>query len=303
MTSANSVVLPSEVGSWFVDLRVGGRNDRFAPLSKVAVEIHGKGARGALGLLRRSMDRGDVVEGVDAIKICAEHNAPHKLKAREEWYINRTAYLQLALTWTKRADGSVDEVASNLRRALIDFFLNGMALARSDELETRPALQMVAEEVDRRIHEKLLPLFDSHREIISRIDDLSREVVHRKTPTIETKRLQTLAVIKQGGLCPCCFRTRLFSESGEVIEQGEFDHYGLRSEASLTDVWLICRPCHKRLSGRGRQRERDRDHSKFVAFTERVEVMAQDAAAKRPKTPKRRAPHRPRDCRGQGTLF
>lgn len=50
---------------------------------------------------------------------------------------------------------------------------------------------------------------------------------------------------KRNGLCPCCEYEPVL---GEGVVLGEWDHWFGRNFNDLDQVWLVCKPCHRRLT-------------------------------------------------------
>ncbi len=85
--------------------------------------------------------------------------------------------------------------------------------------------------------------------IVERIDDRTKGT--REEIRDEDKR-HIIAVVDRrfGGACPCCMNTKVTSQGKRIPDVSQFDHFHHRSMASLTEVWLVCKQCNRRLRDR-----------------------------------------------------
>lgn len=69
-----------------------------------------------------------------------------------------------------------------------------------------------------------------------------------------------------GGRCPCCGLARVLDDGGRVVG-ADFDHYYSRERRDFTETWLICRPCHRRMT------DRTQFASAFEAYQQRADSL------------------------------
>lgn len=89
----------------------------------------------------------------------------------------------------------------------------------------------------------------------------------RRNLTAETKREHVSAVQVLGGRCPCCGTAPVVDESGAKAPFAEFDHFYQNSKPDPDHTWLICQPCHTKLTT-GRV-PRDKRNARFEAYQDK----------------------------------
>ena len=94
-----------------------------------------------------------------------------------------------------------------------------------------------------------------------------RVVAHVPRKAIrERVKARHRAVLKAcHGLCPCCLTARILDDQGRFC--GEFDHYFSRERREFTEVWPLCRACHRRMA------DRTRYAAAFEAYLTRAEQV------------------------------
>jgi len=91
--------------------------------------------------------------------------------------------------------------------------------------------------------------FDQLIAIAERIDDRTkgtREEIQDK----DKKSIIAMVERRFGGACPCCMNTKVTDNGKRIPDVSQFDHFHHRSMASLTEVWLVCKQCNRRLRDR-----------------------------------------------------
>lgn len=71
--------------------------------------------------------------------------------------------------------------------------------------------------------------------------------VQRRPLSDATKALHVRAVaLRRNGYCPCCQRTLVCGHDGR-LPAAEFDHWFGRHRNGVTETWLVCSDCNRRL--------------------------------------------------------
>jgi Rha family phage regulatory protein len=82
-----------------------------------------------------------------------------------------------------------------------------------------------------------------------------------------TKREHIGASFALGGRCPCCGIAEVTDKHGERSTFSEFDHFYVNSNPSVDATWLICKPCHRKLTGG--ELARDQVETQFKSYQEK----------------------------------
>jgi hypothetical protein len=87
--------------------------------------------------------------------------------------------------------------------------------------------------------------------------------VQRKPLSKRTQQLHVIATWnRRNGICPACSVTPVCDVNGR-LPGAEFDHYISRSQARLTQTWLICGECNRQLIDTD---HRASAHAAFAAY-------------------------------------
>lgn len=71
--------------------------------------------------------------------------------------------------------------------------------------------------------------------------------VQRRPASKRTEEIHILAIwSRRNGLCPCCQETAVTSATGR-LEGAEMDHWYSRNQNRVTQTWLVCSDCNRRL--------------------------------------------------------
>jgi prophage antirepressor-like protein len=146
----------------------------------------------------------------------------------------------------------------------------------------------VATQIIEGLKEALRPLavrFDGQDQAIERVEDQVNDLgdkvdgLTNKMDRIEAKLSRTRrkiteltkcehvsAINEMGGRCPCCSISQIVVD-GEKSRFAEFDHFYENSKPDIEHTWLICKPCHCKLT-RG-QTPRDERESEFRAYQQK----------------------------------
>jgi hypothetical protein len=91
--------------------------------------------------------------------------------------------------------------------------------------------------------------FDQLMIIAERIDDRTKGT-REEISFDDKKRLIAIVDRKFGGTCPCCMTTKITEDGKRIPDVAQFDHFHHRSMAAITEVWLVCKQCNRRLRDR-----------------------------------------------------
>lgn len=134
----------------------------------------------------------------------------------------------------------------------------------------------------RALKEAIAPLavrHDGHDRAIERVehrvDSIASDVANirarlehsRRRLTESTKREHVEAVRALGGRCPCCGTAVVVDHDGTKARFAEFDHFYQNSQPSPDHTWLICQPCHTKLTTA--RVPRDRREAAFRAYQDK----------------------------------
>lgn len=117
-----------------------------------------------------------------------------------------------------------------------------LARASAQNADTLAKLGANVGQVDRKV-DQLAEKVDRHEEKLSKIERAVESQRVDLTPT--AKRLHRQTILEHGGLCPCCCRVRLVETlNGNLLNNGQYDHFFSANRAKPTETWLICKACH-----------------------------------------------------------
>lgn len=98
---------------------------------------------------------------------------------------------------------------------------------------------------------------DKVERLEGRFEHIDHEVKHirraiegrRVEISNRVKRVHRQTIVEHGGLCPCCGKAKILETvNGNALMQCEYDHFFARNRAQLHETWLVCKPCHDRIS-------------------------------------------------------
>ncbi len=71
--------------------------------------------------------------------------------------------------------------------------------------------------------------------------------VQRRALSTRTREIHIRATwARRNGLCPCCQTVPVCTADGR-LETAEFDHWFSRHQSRVTQTWLICADCNRKL--------------------------------------------------------
>ena len=97
---------------------------------------------------------------------------------------------------------------------------------------------------------------DKVQHVSGRVDGIAEDVAFlksavrhaRRNLTQATKRSHVADVHELGGRCPCCGISQVVDENGNRLQFTEYDHFYASSHPNVDHTWLICKPCHHKLT-------------------------------------------------------
>ena len=99
------------------------------------------------------------------------------------------------------------------------------------------------------VRDRVESIHATQRSLTVELRDIRANLPVQRRPL--SKRAQQLHVLatwtRRNGLCPCCQSEPVCTETGRN-ETAEFDHWYGRNQARVTQTWLICRECNRRLT-------------------------------------------------------
>lgn len=145
-----------------------------------------------------------------------------------------------------------------------------LARASADNAATLAALGAGVGQVAGKV-DQLARKVDQHEEKLSKIE---RAVESQRVDLKDSvKRMHRKTILECGGLCPCCSRVRLVETlNGNLLNNGQYDHFFSASRAKATETWLICKVCHDGITyhPRGQVIARQEVEPLFAAYQVRL---------------------------------
>jgi hypothetical protein len=115
-----------------------------------------------------------------------------------------------------------------------------VALSGPEQLPLIRMLEVVKDKVDA-IHAGQKTLVAEVREIRVNLP-AQRRPLSKRTQGIHIRATWA----RRNGLCPCCQAEPVCTDSGK-LEGSEFDHWYSRNQNRVTQTWLVCGDCNRRL--------------------------------------------------------
>jgi hypothetical protein len=153
---------------------------------------------------------------------------------------------QIGLAYAKHLSPEFDAWCNNVIRIHME--------GRQTQVQyvTQSDLMLIANSIVDRMSgmERSLGAFQD--ETRSRFDLLSEQISGvskpRKPISAKTKGTITIDTAKLGGMCPCCSLISILDANGGRVSEAEYDHFYSNQLPEPENVWLICKPCHDKLS-------------------------------------------------------
>jgi hypothetical protein len=159
--------------------------------------------------------------------------------------------------------------------SVFEKFVNG-EVSTAPRMELR-ALEVAADRIvapilheQREFHSQVLTRMDHHEGRLIRVEhkitDIERQVVgKRRREFPEEVRAQYVEAVDHyyRGLCPCC-RSTIVVREGQLLADGEFDHWHSPSKRQANQGWLVCKDCNGRLFTDSEYKTSK--HSAFIEF-------------------------------------
>jgi hypothetical protein len=118
-----------------------------------------------------------------------------------------------------------------------------VAAAAVPAQEQLPLLQIL--EV---VRDRVESLHAGQREVTAELREIEANLPLQRRPL--SRRAQELHVrviwARRNGYCPCCQLEPVCSDTGRLLG-AEFDHWYSRNQNRVTQTWLICAECNRRL--------------------------------------------------------
>lgn len=98
------------------------------------------------------------------------------------------------------------------------------------------------------VHNEVKSLQAGQRAVTAELREIRQSLPQQRRPlSRRTQEIHLRATwARRNGLCPCCQETPVCDESGR-LEGSEFDHWYARLQNCVTQTWLVCGDCNRRL--------------------------------------------------------
>jgi hypothetical protein len=98
------------------------------------------------------------------------------------------------------------------------------------------------------VRDRVETIHAGQRSISAELRDIRANLPRQRKPlSVRTQEIHIRATwSRRNGLCPCCQTVPVCADSGR-LQGAEFDHWYSRNQPRVTQTWLVCGECNRRL--------------------------------------------------------